>query len=204
VASLRAPGSHNDTNYPAAVVADRFFRGSGSSQAAAVVSGAAALLLQQRPTLTPDQLKALLTASARPLTGFTAPAQGAGSLDLAKAEKTATPTATQRFSSATGTGSLEAARGTSHLSDGAVELRGEQDIFGVPFDSRGWAAKSLAGTSWTGGTFNGSGWTGTTWSGTIWSGRMWSGRMWSGRMWSADIWSGRMWSGRMWSTGLYS
>ena len=194
VASLRAPGSYNDTNYPAAVVADRFFPGSGSSQAAAVVSGAAALLLQQRPTLTPDQLKALLTTSARPLTGFTATAQGAGSLDLVKAEKTATTTATQRFTAATGAGSLEAARGTSHLSDGTVELHGEQDIFGVAFDSRSWAAKSLAGTSWTGGTFNGSTWTGTTWS----------GRMWSGRMWSADIWSGRMWSGRMWSTGLYS
>ena len=96
-----------------------------------MVSGAAALLLQQRPTLTPDQLKALLTTSARPLTGFTATAQGAGSLDLVKAEKTATPTATQRFTAATGAGSLEAARGTSHLSDGTVELRGEQDIFGV-------------------------------------------------------------------------
>ncbi|HJU01614.1 MAG TPA: S8 family serine peptidase [Actinomycetes bacterium] len=204
VASLRAPGSHNDTNYPAAVVGDRFFRGSGSSQAAAVVSGAAALLLQQRPTLTPDQLKALLTSSARPLAGFTAPAQGAGSLDLAKAQGTATPTATQRFSSATGTGSLEQARGTSHLTDGTIELRGEQDIFGTPFDSRSWAAKSLAGTSWSGGTFNGTAWTGTAWSGATWSGRMWSGRMWSGRMWSADIWSGRMWSGRMWSTGLYS
>jgi serine protease AprX len=204
VASLRAPGSYNDTNYPAAVVADRFFRGSGSSQAAAVVSGAAALLLQQRPTLTPDQLKALLSASARPLAGFTAAAQGAGSLDLAKAQGTATPTSTQRWTLATGIGSLEAARGTSHLTDGTVELRGEQDIFGVPFDTRSWAATSLAGTSWSGGTFNTSGWTGTTWSGTIWSGRMWSGRMWSGRMWSADIWSGRMWSGRMWSTGLYS
>jgi PAS domain S-box-containing protein len=65
-------------------------------------------------------------------------------------------------------------RGTSHLSDGTLELRGEQDIFGVRFDSRSWAATSLAGTSWTGGTFNGSAWTGTSWSGTIWSGRMWS------------------------------
>jgi serine protease AprX len=204
VASLRAPGSHNDTNYPAAVVGDRFFRGSGSSQAAAVVSGAAALLLQQRPTLTPDQLKALLTASARPLAGFTATAQGAGSLDVAKAERTATPTASQRFAPATGLGSLELSRGTSHLADGTVELRGEQDIFGVAFDTGSWAAKSLAGTSWNGGTFNTSAWTGTTWSGATWSGRMWSGRMWSGRMWSADIWSGRMWSGRMWSTGLYS
>ena len=95
--------------------------------------------------------------------------QRAGSLDLAKAEKTATPTATQRFPPATGLGSVELARGTSHLTDGTVELRGEQDIFGAAFDSRSWAAKSLAGTSWTGGAFNGSTWTGTTWSGHMWS-----------------------------------
>lgn len=31
------------------MVADRFFRGSGTSQAVAVVSGAAALLLSDRP-----------------------------------------------------------------------------------------------------------------------------------------------------------
>jgi serine protease AprX len=43
----------------------------------------------------PDQLKALLTASGRSLTGFNALAQGAGSLDLAKAEKTATPAGSQ-------------------------------------------------------------------------------------------------------------
>ena len=42
----------------------RFFRGSGTSQSTAVVSGAAALLLQQRPELTPDQVKKLLTGSA--------------------------------------------------------------------------------------------------------------------------------------------
>lgn len=109
-----------------------------------------------------------------------------------------TGAADTHLSPATGTGSLEQARRTSHLTDGTVELRGEQDIFGVAFDSGSWAAKSVAGTSWTGGTFNGRGWTGTSWSGTIWSGRMRSGRM-----WSVDIWCGWMWSGRKWSTGLY-
>ena len=44
--------------------ATRLFRGSGTSQAAAVVSGAAALLISQRPDLTPDQVKALLTGTA--------------------------------------------------------------------------------------------------------------------------------------------
>ena len=37
--------------------AQRFFRGSGTSQAAAVVAGEAALLFQAQPKLTPDQVK---------------------------------------------------------------------------------------------------------------------------------------------------
>jgi len=53
IVSLRDPGSFVDDTYGStATVGNRFFLGSGTSQAAAVVSGAAALLLSQRPNLT--------------------------------------------------------------------------------------------------------------------------------------------------------
>jgi len=44
----------------------RYFEMSGTSQAAAVVSGAVALLLTENPSLTPDQVKCRLIASAHP------------------------------------------------------------------------------------------------------------------------------------------
>jgi len=209
---LRNPGSNVDLEHPLSVVADRFARGSGTSQAAAVTSGAVALLLQRRPALSPDQVKALLRSTAKPLDQADALGQGRGLLDIDKASSASVPSvlaATQPSPTATGLGSLEAARGSAHVLDGDVALLGEQDIFGTPWDGRMWSQNSWTGTSWSGGSWNGRMWSGDAWtsdsfSGRMWSGRMWSGRMWSGRMWSGRMWSGRMWSGRMWSADLYS
>ena len=82
VVSLRNPGSVVDADYPGAIVGGRFFRGSGTSQAAAIVSGAAALVLEERPGITPDQLKALLMRSAQKVPGGNPAAQGKGMIDL--------------------------------------------------------------------------------------------------------------------------
>jgi serine protease AprX len=202
IVGLRNPGSNVDLEHPLSVVADRFTRGSGTSQAAAVTSGAVALLLQKRPTLTPDQVKALLRSTAKNLDRADPLGRGEGLLDLHKAAGAATPSAAasaQQYPAATGLGSLEAARGSAHVLDGDVALEGEQDIFGNPWDGRMWSAGSWSGTSWSGGAWNGQLWSGDTWTGDGFNGRMWSGRMWSG-----DTWSGRMWSGRMWSSDLYS
>src|SRR5207302_8560842 len=129
VASLRVPGSYVDTQYGgSATVATRFFRGSGTSQAAAVVSGAVALVLSQRPSLTPDQVKALIAGHTRGFTGASS-LKGSGEHYLANVLNAATPTSTQSFSAATGTGSLEAARGSYHVVDSnGTQLSGERDI----------------------------------------------------------------------------
>jgi subtilisin family serine protease len=58
---------------------------SGTSMATPHVSGAAALLAQQHPSATGEQLKALLSASAKPTAGLTAFQQGAGRIDVAHA-----------------------------------------------------------------------------------------------------------------------
>jgi serine protease AprX len=199
VVSLRDPGSYVDQNYPGGRVGNsRFFRGSGTSQAAAVVSGAVALLEQQRPGITPDQVKKLLTSTAAVLPLADARAQGAGELDLNKAAKAATPTAVasaQTFAPATGLGSLEKARGTIHVVDSNGNgLTGEFDIFGTPWDGQSWSGQSWSGQSWSGGLWNGQSWSGQSWSGQSWSGQSWSGQSWSGQSWSGQSWSDTDWS----------
>jgi subtilisin family serine protease len=65
--------------------ADGYVTMSGTSMATPHVAGAAAILAQEHPDWTGRQLKATLTASAKPTSGASSYAQGAGRTDLAKA-----------------------------------------------------------------------------------------------------------------------
>jgi subtilisin family serine protease len=209
VASLRAPGSYIDQGYPQAVVGSRFFRGSGTSQAAAVVAGAAALIIEQRPAVTPDQVKALLLASTNPIPGASTAAQGAGLLDLKEARDRSTPTGKQNWPRANSLGSLDLARGNARLTDGGSVLDGERDIFGHAWDARTWTSLSATGSAWSGGdwlarTWSGGCWCGSSWTARTWSAVTWANGSWSGRTWSSDAWSARTWSGRTWSGGPWA
>src|SRR5512144_102189 len=223
VVSLRVPGSYADRGHPEGLVpgevSGRLFRGSGSSQAAAVVSGAAALLLQQRPRLTPNQVKWILGRSARALPGAAGRTATYDVLDLTSALRTATPssaTAAQDAAATRGDGALDLARGDGRIvdPDNGVALAGDVDALGTPWNGAHWAAASTARASWTGGTWNarswsGDGWTAPSWAGPAWDAAAWTGVSWSGadwasRRWSSDAWVSRRWSGEDWASRRWS
>jgi serine protease AprX len=214
IVGLRDPGSYLDTTYPGARIGDRYFRGSGTSQAAALTSGAAADLLGANPNLSPDQVKAALVKAAQPIATSAKRAVGSGLLDIAAAE--ADPVvkhAGQNYLPSIGLGSLEAARGDAHISIGDATLHGERDIFGNPWRPRmplaeefnqAWNGGNWNGSTWSGATWSGATWSGATWSGATWSGSTWSGATWSGSTWSGSTWSGSTWSGSTWSGATWS
>ncbi len=207
IASLRVGGSFIDDQYPEARTGRRYFRGTGTSQAAAVVSGAAALLIDQRPDLTPDQVKELLTESARTVASAGGACAQAGSLDVRRASASPTPTVAQDFDRSDGSGSLEAARGSYHVSHDGIVLEGEIDVTGGTWSGGTWSGGTWSGGTWSGGTWrrpSGGTWSGGTWSGGTWSGGTWSGGTWSGGTWSGGTWSGGTWSGGTWSGGTWS
>ncbi|MEM1114461.1 MAG: S8 family peptidase [Pseudomonadota bacterium] len=64
MSGLTRPGSTLTQRHPEYMLSTGEFVMTGTSQAAALVSGIAALLLQLEPTLTPDDVKCMLTTSA--------------------------------------------------------------------------------------------------------------------------------------------
>jgi serine protease AprX len=191
VVSLRVPGSHIDQSNPHGSVGPALFRGSGTSQSAAVVSGAAALLLQQRPTLTNDQVKSLLTTTATPLPGGNATLMGSGLIDVAKASA-ATPPRAQKAKHQKARG--RAARNSERFEREAKRGRGsnmvEADVDTVAADP--------TGSTWTGSTWRGSTWRGSTWTGSTWTGSTWTGSTWTGSTWTGSTWTGSTWTGSTW------
>jgi serine protease AprX len=225
VVSLRVRGSYVDRTHPEGLVtgnvSGRFFRGSGTSQAAAVMSGVAALLLDARPSLTPDQVRSVLTSTARRL-HHRNPAMGAGLVDV-RAAITAARTGRHLdahpaagLPHSTGTGSLEESRGGEHVVDPTTGdvLTGENDAYGDPWPATVWAAASRAGTAWDHGVWNGhrlssETWVGSTvaptvWSGTSWSGLPWGEHVWSDARWQARSWRDQGWSARSWREESWS
>jgi serine protease AprX len=215
VVSLRVPGSYADAEHPegrvAGDAAQRFFRGSGTSQAAAVVTGQVALLLDKDPSLTPDQVKGLLMETARPLLFDRSPVQGAGVTDITAAlnqlqGKRHVPTAgSASLPASSGLGSIEASRGGEHVVDPTTGtmLTGEYDALGEPWRPHAWVSAQQAGATWDQGVYNGRTWTGRAWSRTeplaaAWTGHSWSGIPWEDHVWSGDQWEARTWRGDSW------
>jgi serine protease AprX len=230
VLGLRVPGGAADSANPQARVGSRFAKASGTSQAAAVVSGEVALLLQANPGLTPDQVKVLLQDNADGLPRTSVKMGGSGGTDLKKAFQQMLKMAPIRPAPAsswgTGLGSLEAARGDSHVGGDDDALTGEVDVFGQAWDAATWAKQSTGKKAWKDGTWRGETWTGKGWkdvgngrkvwqtavwtqpgtdpdSADGWTSKMWRDGTWSSKMWRDDSWTSKMWRDDSWSSKMW-
>jgi serine protease AprX len=218
VVSLRSPGSTIEQNNPKALLAPSYIRGSGTSQAAAVTSGAAALLLANRPSLTPDQVKALLTSTTSPIPNTSRYAQGTGRLQLEAAVAAPAPTAVQTLS-ASGLGSIDASRGNQRVvascGGAQVEIRGEIDVRCQPWDGSRWSGSRWSSDAWTGVAWKGAEWTGVAWKGVAWTDAAWDGVAWKGGTWTSGSWygtggwtgdttAGSPWTGVAWKDASWS
>ena len=77
------PGQLRRREHPEGRLGDRYFRGSGTTEAAAITSGAIALMLQKYPKMTPGPGEEFIRTERRQAVAASTPAQGAGELNLA-------------------------------------------------------------------------------------------------------------------------
>lgn len=207
VASVRAPGSYVDVNNPSARIGDSYFRGSGTSFATSAVAGAAATLLQQRPSLTPDQVKAVVRSTAYGADELGGRQRaGAGGLDLAAALAADTPTVPSAEFDAPPAGDGDAWRAF-------LQALMDDDRAAA---AQAWARISPAGHRWAGHRWAGHRWGANSWSGQRWAGdgvgadewemRVEAAQQWAGHRWASDAfvaqqWAGHRWAGEQWAGG---
>jgi serine protease AprX len=210
VIAARSFGSKVEADNRKALQAPSYIRGSGTSQAAAVVAGNVALLLAARPTLTPDQVKAILRGTANPIGSKPANDQGAGRIQLASALAAPAPTGVTQAPTSSGLGSLEAARGGRNVqtdcgNDGTIDIiKGEITVMCQAWNGGAWTGGAWTGGAWTGGAWTGGAWTGGAWTGGAWTDASWTGGAWTGGAWTGGAWTGGAWTGGAWTGGAWT
>ena len=217
IVSLRAVGSTIDTEYPSGRVGTDYFKGTGTSQAAAIISGVAALMFQANPGLTPDVAKSTMVRTAtRSASNVFGPNTGlVNAWDAAWSAQVGTYAqlpANVGVVPSTGTGSLEASRGSTRVyadlpADGlgandhdghADEIKGEIDALGNSWNNLGWNTVVTMNLGW-----NNLGWSASAWSdgaapGTGWSDSSWSGIFWDNIGWENTGWDNTGWDNIGW------
>ena len=192
--SLRAPGSVVDLAHPEAVVESAHFRGSGTSFSTAVVAGAAAVLLQERPELSPDQVKALVTRTAYG-TGRTqaeglrdVTAAGAGGLDVPAALAARTPHVRDAVLAGPPPGQDDVWEALV-----AALIAGDAEAV-----ASSWSQLSPAAHRWAASSWSAHRWADQPWELQEWAAHRWAAHRWAASSWSAHRWAGEDWGGSQW------
>jgi len=197
--ATRSLGSTVDTAYPVSRVEPVYFRGTGTSFSAPQVAAAAALLLQQRPNLTNNEVKGLLTSSASALPDVPVTAQGAGALDIRALLAAPTgPVANQGLPRSDGSGS-------PFKSEGSLAYVG-----GPPRGSVAWNSAAWNSAAWNSAAWNSAAWNSAAWNSAAWNSEAWgegagtTSAAWNAYRWSSAAWNGYDWSSAAWNSAAWN
>ncbi len=178
--SLRAAGSYIDTNFPENLLTleeyaptsptgtqSNYLRLSGTSASAPVVSGAVALMISEDPTLSPDDVKVRLMATADPVAGATVFQQGAGTLDVDEALASSLRATSPALSAFVGNGKYSLKQ--KHYDK---------------WEERSWAKYGWTKFKWTKFKWTKFKWTKFKWTDIVWTKFKWTDYEWAKFKWT--------------------
>jgi serine protease AprX len=212
VVSSRSPGSLIDTTYPTSEVGTVYTRGSGTSFSTAIASGVAALVIQHNPSLSPNQVKARMVDSTRPLGTLLYQLLHPGMLGDLDAYSAAfsigTTSANQGVAPASGGGSLQVTRGPTCLVYASGTCMTDTDAnTALGFNPAAYFSNQWAGNVWLGSRWlscnctspwNGAQWGSSQWVTTGQAAVDWANSQWVGSQWVGSQWVGSQWVGSQW------
>jgi serine protease AprX len=188
--SLRAPGSYLDTHYPERITlahnGSTYFRLSGTSMATAVTTGAAGLLLQNRPKLSPANVKSILANTTQrygwAAVGIPRPdpaAAGRGLVDALAAAYSGAP-----------------APANAGLRPADMLARSLYSIlYGSPLT---WKNQSYQGIDWTRLSWGNLAWDNLAWDNLAWDNLAWDNLAWDNLAWDNLAWDNLAWDNLAW------
>jgi subtilisin family serine protease len=187
IVSLRVPGSYLDELFPDRVVTAKsgadYFRLTGTSMSTGVVSGVVALMLERTPSLTPDEVKAILVATVQPYgqeskTPLPDPsADGAGLVDAWTAVKSGSVGLANR--------DLRPANSFARVLYPA--------LYELPLS---WKDPNFAGQDWESYT-----WENLAWDNLAWDNLAWDNLAWDNLAWDNLAWDNLAWDNLAWDSG---
>ena len=210
IISLRVQGSALDLLYPDRVVVlpngSTYLRLSGTSMATPVVAGAVALLLQRRPSLSPDQVKALLVGATQPYgqdSGVSLPdpiADGSGLLDVRGAIQSDAGTSSGSVANTVLANGLDGvqARANRGLRPADAFARALLPALrGLPLR---WKDPTLGGILWGSLTWDSVAWDSVAWDNFEWDSVAWDSVAWDSVAWDSVAWDSVAWDSVAWDS----
>jgi len=203
IISIRVPGSALDSLFPDHVVVahngSTYLRLSGTSMATPVVAGAVALLLQAQPSLSPDQVKAIVVGTTQPFgqdSGVALPDPAAGGTGLLNA------LAAVQAQASGGTGATGTLPGTGLANRG---LRPADTfaramfrvLYGSPLV---WKNQTLGGLAWGSASWDSVAWDSIAWDTSSWDSIAWDSIAWDNYDWDSVAWDSVAWDSIAWDS----
>jgi subtilisin family serine protease len=194
IVSLRVPDSHLDRLLDDRVVTAKtgadYFRMTGSSMATGVVSGVVALMLERNPSLKPDQVKAILIATAQ--------LYGQGTQGGPASPDAYIYPLVDAYAAVNARVQGVANQGL-RPSDGFARVV-YPILYGQPLT---WKDPTLGGTNWDNLIWDNLIWDNLIWDNLIWDGFNWDNLIWDNLIWDNLIWDNLIWDNLIWDNLIW-